>query len=221
MFPFTSLEKRIQSTQRSPWTRSQAKLKPMKKITDLPLMLRNLFRTTLLKRKNTSDMERWQAEKALSLDWEPRTLQIAGLVPPGSSVLEFGAGRKTLAEFLPDGCSYTPSDIVDRGPGTFVCDLNAPSLPVFPPHDVAVFSGVLEYVRDVPRLVAHLSPFIRVFILSYAILETHTNRISRRASGWVNDYDSRSLEEIFKQNGFYLDHTEMWQSQNIFRFVRG
>lgn len=192
----------------------------MKKIPNIPVMLRNLLRTTLLKRGNTSDMGRWQAEKALSLDWEPRTRQIASLVPPGTSVLEFGAGRMVLAKFLPPGCSYTPSDIVDRGPGTIVCDLNALSLPAFPPHDVTVFSGVLEYVQDVPRLVAHLSPLVRVFILSYAILETHTNRITRRASGWVNDYDSSSLEAIFRQNGFHPDHTEMWRSQKIFRFLK-
>ena len=183
-------------------------------------MIRNLLRTTLLKRGNTSDLTRWQAEKHLSLDWMPRAQQIASLVPPGSSVLEFGAGRMTLTGLLPASCSYTPSDIVDRGRGTIVCDLNAPTLPFFPPHQVAVFSGVLEYVQDVPRLIAHLSRNIQVFVVSYAILENHKNRLIRRTSGWVNDYDSNSLEDIFRQNGFHTDHTEIWRSQKIFRFVK-
>lgn len=193
----------------------------MKKNLNLALMLRNLLRTTLLKHRHPSDMARWQAKGSLSLEWEPRTRLLASLVPAGSSVLEFGAGRMTLAQFLPEGCRYTPSDIVERGPGTIVCDLNAPDLPDFPSHDVAVFSGVLEYVNDVPRLIAHLTPVIGVFILSYAILETHTNRINRRASGWVNDYDSSSLEGIFRQNGYHPDHVEMWRSQKVYRFVKG
>lgn len=217
--PLTHLKKRYnqQSTQLES---IYEKFYPMKKLPNVPLLLRNLLRTTLFKRMNPSDQARWQAEKALSLDWEPRIRQIASLVLPGSSVLEFGAGRMTLSKYLPADCRYTPSDIVDRGPGSIVCDLNSPSLPVFPSHDVAVFSGVLEYVQDVPRLVAHLSPIVRVFILSYAILETHANRLSRRASGWVNDYNSSSLEAIFKINGFHPDHTEMWRSQKIYRFIR-
>ena len=82
-----------------------------------------------------------------------------------------------LSEFLPLGCSYTPSDIVDRGLNTIVCDINAPTLPLFPPHQVAVFSGVLEYVWDVPRLIKHLSPGIEMFVLSYAITEMHKFRL--------------------------------------------
>ena len=77
--------------------------------------------------------------------------EIAKLIPAGSNVIEFGAGRRQLEKFLPAGCTYTPSDLVDRGPGTIVCDLNRPPLPDLR-HlrlKVAVFGGVLEYVADV------------------------------------------------------------------------
>ena len=45
-----------------------------------------------------------------------------------------------------------PSDMVDRGPGTIICDLNIRPLPDLGSgtYDVAVLLGVLEYLRDVP-----------------------------------------------------------------------
>jgi hypothetical protein len=181
-------------------------------------MLRNLLRSMLP--KQISDTTRWQKDDSLALDWDSRTRQMAELVPPGSSVLEFGAGRMTLASCLPASCSYIPSDIVKRRLDTFVCDLNISNLPEFPRHQVAFFSGVLEYVLDVPRLVAHLSANTQVFILSYACLEDHRNKLNRRSSGWVNDYDSEALEEILRKAGFKADYVGTWKSQKIFRFIR-
>ncbi len=192
----------------------------MNKVKIFWMMIQNLLKTTVFKHKLASDLSRWDNEAVLSKDWEPRTRQIAALIPPGSSVLEFGAGRMALAGYLPDGCSYTPSDIVDRGRNTIVCDLNSPSLPIFPPHQVAVFSGVLEYVWNVERLIDHLSPGIKMFILSYAITDKQRFRLSRRLSGWVNDYDSQALEDLFNQGGYICNATEMWNSQKIFRFIQ-
>ena len=184
------------------------------------MMTQNLLKTTVFKHKLASDMSRWDKDAALSKDWESRTLQIAALIPPGSSVLEFGAGRMALASYLPEGCSYTPSDIVDRGRNTIVCDLNSPSLPIFPPHQVAVFSGVLEYVWNIERLIDHLSPDIEMFILSYAIADNQMFKLSRRFSGWVNDYNSQALEDLFKQRGYICNASEMWNTQKIFRFIQ-
>ena len=104
-------------------------------------------------------------------------------IRPGSSVLEFGAGRMVLKQSLPEGCRDTPSDIVDRGPRTIVCDLNARTLPDFPHHDVAVFSGVLEYVHDVPRVVALLARTVDTVVASYADTDSVARRITRRAHG--------------------------------------
>lgn len=71
-----------------------------------------------------SNYNRWKNMESLASDWDERTIIIATLIPPGSDVLEFGAGRLVLRDHLPKNCTYQPSDIVDRGENTIICDLN-------------------------------------------------------------------------------------------------
>jgi hypothetical protein len=183
--------------------------------------LQHGIKTVVRRLGGRSDTERWQNESHLSTDWDSRTRQIAALIAPGAAVLEFGAGRQALRLVLPDSCTYTPSDLVDRGAGTIVCDLNSAALPTFPNHDVAVFGGVLEYVNDVPRLVSHLSGSVSEIIASYAVADrSDRKRMKRRAAGWVNDYDSIEFKDIFARQGFHCDFTETWRSQHIYRFTK-
>lgn len=164
-----------------------------------------------------SDFSRWSKPKSLSPLWDERTRQLAAMVTPGSAVLEFGAGRRVLEQMLDRPARYTPSDLVDRGPGTIVCDLNARPLPQFGAHDVAVFSGVLEYVNDVPSLIQHLRGSVPAIVASYAVLEK--NRDERRAGGWVNDYTSAQFVALFDEQGFDCVENSSWQSQELYRFV--
>lgn len=164
-----------------------------------------------------SDFSRWSKPKSLSPLWDERTRKLAGMVTPGSTVLEFGAGRRVLEQMLDRPARYTPSDLVDRGPGTIVCDLNARPLPHFGAHDVAVFSGVLEYVNDVPSLIQHLRGSVKTIVASYAVLER--NRDERRAGGWVNDYTSAQFVAVFDEQGFDCVESSSWQSQELYRFV--
>lgn len=173
--------------------------------------------TSLRKSSDGSDLGRWKNPENLSSKWDSRTARIGALVAAGDSILEFGAGRMVLRDHIPPNCAYTPSDIVDRGAGTIVCDLNG-SLPAFAAHDVAVFSGVLEYVNDVPRLIEHLGNVVRTIVVSYAVLESNPD--GRRSHGWVNDYTSEQFVALFSRAGFACDHEEAWKTQKIFRFVR-
>jgi len=187
------------------------------------LMLITETKTFLRKISGKSDYKRWGNQENLSPDWDVRTRQIATLIEPGSSVIEFGAGRLILRNFLPENCSYTPSDIVDRGSNTIVCDLNAQNLPEFQKYDVAVFSGVLEYINDVPRLVSHLSNFVNVIITSYATAEV--NKKKRGVLGWVNNYTSTEFIEIFEKRGFQCINSQECRSkaiksQMIYKFVK-
>jgi len=177
-------------------------------------------RTSLRRRRGGSDTCRWGDSRSLSPDWDSRTEQIARLIPPGATVLEFGAGRMALKNYLPEGCKYTPSDLVDRGCGTIVCDLNARELPSFPPHDVAVFSGVLDYINDLEVLIYHISNFFNIIVASYPVLEQVPGRVARRSHGWVNDYTSGEFEGIFLRSGFRCDRVETWRRSQIYRFVR-
>jgi hypothetical protein len=177
-------------------------------------------RTLFRRYQGGSDYRRWADSRSLSPDWDSRTAQMAKLIPPGTTVLEFGAGRMALKKYLPEGCRYTPSDLVDRGDGTIVCDLNAPDPPAFPTHDVAVFSGVLEYVNDIDYLIKNIGQFFNVIVTSYCDREQVPGRVLRRSQGWVNDYTSGEFEELFARSGFRCDHVEPWLRQKIYRFVR-
>jgi len=188
----------------------------MTKLKNLPVALR----TSLRRRRGASDYARWATVDSLHTAWDSRTRIIATLIAPGSSVLEFGAGRLTLKDALPAGCTYTPSDLVSRGDGTIVCDLNSDVLPDFPPHAVVVFSGVLEYVNDVPRLVRHLSRACQVFVTSYAVADTNRSTLFRRSCGWVNDFASDEFRRVFESAGFRCESVHPWCDQKIFRFVR-
>ena len=99
----------------------------------------------MLRTMGRSDYERWANPGNLEEWWESRAQRLARMIPAGTRVIEFGAGRRRLEAFLDPSCTYTASDLVERGPGTFVCDLNRRPLPDLCPlaPQVAVFAGVL------------------------------------------------------------------------------
>jgi hypothetical protein len=184
--------------------------------------LRRAAQTIFRRAQNQSDVARWRDDANLNASWDTRTAMLATMIAPGSAVLEFGAGRIVLPRYLPANCTYTPSDLVDRGQGTIVCDLNAATLPPFPGFQVAVFSGVLEYVNDLPRLLAHLARDFETIVASYAVADflNQCTALSRRAHGWVNDFNSREIEELFLRAGFQCAEKSAWTTQHLFRFTR-
>ena len=166
--------------------------------------------------KSLSQLDRWSDEEQLNPDWDERTLKLAKLISPMSRVLEFGAGRRFLESALPEGCTYTPSDIVSRGEDTIVCDLNSETLPNFFGYHVAVFGGVLEYIHNVPRLIAYLSAQVGEIVASYAHLEN--NRRNRKSNGWVNSYGLREFLKIFESNGYECKYLGSWRNQVVCKF---
>jgi len=186
------------------------KLKIIRKIKNIYLITKTIF----VKSFRKSDFSRWKDEDNLKSNWFLRTIIMSKYIKPNSNVLEFGAGKMILKDYLPEGCRYTPSDFVDRGQGTIVCDLNAKILPNFDKYDIIFFSGVLEYINDLEKVITHLSKFCNCFIISYSILEL--NRKNRRLHGWVNDFNEKELIEIFKKNGNKVSKTDRWGSQKIF-----
>jgi len=182
--------------------------------------------TTLRK---TTDRRRWADTRNIFESWEPRNRQLAALVPANSRVIEFGAGRRVFERHLDPSCTYVPSDIVDRGPGTLVFDLNERPLPNLGAdrYDVAVFSGVLEYVRDVPSLIDWLATCVTGCVLTYAparaggrspraVLE----RAGRLRHGWMNSLRVEELRSLFCDRGFAVMHEEQWEGQRLFAFSR-
>jgi hypothetical protein len=189
-----------------------------------------LVEVAILKLLHRSDYRRWTNFGSLEVWWDSRTEVLAELVPPGSRVIEFGAGRRQLERYLDPQCTYVPSDLIDRGPGTILCDLNRrpfPDLPV-PRMDVAVFGGVLEYIVDVPALVQWLARSVPMCVASYActaegprLLDRIAQRIGRTRHGYMNHFTEDQIVAIFGEFGFDCRVRRTWQSQRLFLFARG
>ena len=144
---------------------------------------------------------------------------MADFIVPDSNIIEFGAGRMVLKDYLPENCTYTPSDIVDRGNSTIICDLNKIPLPFFDHYDYCVFSGVLEYVNNVPKLINHLSTSMNTFIISYAVVK-EGNILNRGIHGCVNNYSDDDIILIFEENNYSLTNKSKWLLQEIYIFKK-
>ncbi|MEO0581589.1 MAG: methyltransferase domain-containing protein [Bacteroidota bacterium] len=172
------------------------------------------IKTRIRKMMGKSDIKRWTPISSLNENWDNRTKILASFISENSKVIEFGAGRLVLKNFIPESCEYTPSDIVDRGEGTIVLDLNTSPLLEFENYDYAVFSGVLEYVNDIPLLIRHLSKYMNSIILSYAVTDNHPK--SRELHGWVNSYSESEIVSILNQNDYHVTERTTWGKQVIF-----
>lgn len=159
------------------------------------------------------DLKRWNDPTTWE-DWEERTRIIAGMISPNSRVVEFGAGKRQLERHLPVGSWYIPSDIVDRGHGTIILDLNARSLPDLRARkfDIAVFAGVLEYVVDLPIFVLWLARQVPVCIASYNCARSAPGTLGRfretyhrLGAGWTNCFNETELVALFGREGFALE----------------
>jgi hypothetical protein len=177
---------------------------------------------------NRSDYRRWSNLENYESWWDARTEKLARLVPPGSRVIEFGAGRRQLEKLLHPGCAYLPSDLVDRGPNTLVCDLNARPLPDLSGLGVnaAVFGGVLEYIKDVESLTAWLASHVAHCVVSYdcdsqatGLADRLRRRLDRSYFGYMNSYREEELVGFFERAGFQCVQRESWTSQRLFVFV--
>jgi hypothetical protein len=188
-------------------------------------VLRNLTHRLLLK----SDRKRWSDLGNFEAWWDARTEKIARLVPPWSRVIEFGAGRRQLEKRLDPTCTYVPSDLADRGPGTFVCDLNARPLPDLAPLgvDTAVFGGVLEYLHDLDSIAAWLGAHVQTCVASYSCVPEASgigarlrDRFERYYYGYMNAHGEETIVALFARAGFRCIARDPWTNQRVFLFVK-
>ena len=176
--------------------------------------------TSARARRGKADVGRWADLGNFDSGWDERSHKIAARVPAGASVIEFGCGRGTLRGSLAAGTDYLGSDIVARGPDTLVWDLNNGAPPLDRGFDVAIFSGVLEYVADVSALLAGLAPVAPTAIASYASLEEVPNILTRRESGWINDCKQAQFVALFEAAGYRPTWRESWIDSTVYQFKR-
>ena len=172
-------------------------------------------KTQMLRDTQRSDVARWRQNEQLNRHWDERTAILGQHIPDHAKVIEFGAGNMFLKEFLNATIAYTPSDIVQRFDETLVCDLNEMPFPFdVSPYDVAVFSGVLEYVYEVEKVFEQLQGKTDQINLSYCCADIVKR--SRVKNGWLSDYTYAELTAIFEQFGYEVAHEEQWNDQSLF-----
>lgn len=109
-------------------------------------------------------IERWIG---LADWWPSRNKLIADLIPPGSSVLDLGAGAQGLRSMLDPSCPYTPADLYQRTPDTLIFNMTTGAWPAG--HwDIVVMSGVLEYAPDPIKVFHRLRSLADTAIVTYA-----------------------------------------------------
>jgi hypothetical protein len=173
--------------------------------------------TTGLRATRTTDLDRWSATENLDRAWERRVLAAADLIPPGSSVLDLGAGRQALRRHRPAGTTYTPADLFARSPDTVVVDVNAGEFPRGA-FEVVVMLGLLEHVHDVRGLLHTAAEQTSTLVVSYCAM-TAWHREVRLEKGWFNDFRLSDLVDLFGETGWdvawagrlaRLTHFDQW-----------
>jgi hypothetical protein len=175
-----------------------------------------------------SDLDKWSRDESFRSEWDDRTQRLAALVSPNSRVVELGAAGRRLERYLPPGCTYVPCDITSRGEDTIVFDLNQHPLPDLGElaADVVIVGGTLEYVLDLPSVVAWLAGSVaEKCICSYATCRTKPRSfrrfwevILRSSNGWMNEATEEEFVKIFANAGYSHAHAESWGVQRIFVF---
>lgn len=162
------------------------------------------------------DYTRWVGVSRESPRWDERNALIASLIPRGASVLDLGAGARTLAGHLSDSSRYQAVDLVP-GPGVVVCNFDTDELPRFEDRfDIAVVSGVLEYLADVEGFVSSLGSVADAAVLTYAVRTTGDTHALRAARGWVNHLRRHEMMALLEATDCPWTVLGEWRWQVIF-----
>jgi len=160
---------------------------------------RRVFKTLLLK----TDVRKWQSvAKAGPPTWDERNMIIARHIPPGSSVLDLGAGAQTLRNYLPAGCTYQPCDVVANTPDVIYCDFNRGIYPQPQTRcDYVVCSGILEYIRKPKLFLSRVTALAPKLLLSYNPVFEPESKVDRLEKGWLNHLSEQQLQAMFDELG--------------------
>ena len=141
---------------------------------------------------------RWQGVEDR---WPTRSALVATLIPPGSSVIDLGAGAGGLAGHLPEGCVYTGVDLPDF-------DMNKGATWPQGRWDVAVMAGVLEYARYPAAVMRHLHELAPMAIVTYA------HHPKRRDLMWSN-LSKEDIVALAKKAGYTAREAATWTSPSV------
>ncbi len=193
--------------------------------------------------KTSLSTSRWLAEDNYKKDWHERSallLTIAeniGIMNEINSYTEYGCGpfmpfKITLKnKGLQERVVYKSVDIKKWDDETIILDLNKNrvDLMAIEKTDCGIFSGVLEYLDDLPSLFFSPKEKHKILFVSYAIhqnsyfslddaLSVLKNLSARANSGWRNHQTIENLISNFDNFG-YIGGTGMWGNQALFVLI--
>jgi len=108
-------------------------------------------------------------------------------------IVDFGAGSMHLKKFLKKGVEYHPVDLIERCDDTIVCDFNKGEFPDME-MDVAVLSGILEYIVDIDQFLDKVSQKTKKIILACECRELKSDF----------KYSSTELANMLHKKGFIM-----------------
>lgn len=150
-----------------------------------------------------TDKARWSDPAQLEAAWNERARQTATYIPVGAHVLDLGCGAMALRTMLPQGCRYTPADLVARSEDTILVDFNQEQFPDGK-FDVAVLLNVLEFIHEPAKLLAKCRQAAGTLVLSYQV-DGGGDKRARRESGYFSDLSESQLQAMLKQAGWRVD----------------
>lgn len=144
-----------------------------------------------------------------TIDWDLMRFRVAmfseWISPDVKSVVDYGAGKMYLQEYLASDVRYSPVDYIWRDERTILCDLNTGVFPKLQ-ADVTVCSGVLEFIYTAKALLQHVCKHTnKKIILSYLGVDHFPDIEGRRASAYVSDFSEKQIVDLMKANGFELE----------------
>ena len=152
-----------------------------------------------------TNLKRWSSVATRIPHWDPRTIRIAELINPGSSLVDIGAGAQTMRTHVKGLVKYTPCDLFKNTPDTVVCNFNEGVYPVIDiRHDFCLSSGVLEYIRKPLPFLAFLKSAGDRVILTYNVRLENDSIVNRLACDWINHFTYEELLALLTESGFVV-----------------
>ena len=169
-----------------------------------------------------SYLEKWQDFNTHN-DWSRRTESLSRFIPESTrSILELGSGKNHLRALKLidlEKVSYQSSDITKADGIDLVINLNAAELPDIS-AEVIFFSGLIEYIYNVPRFFDWTRSGANLLLGTYApVLSSPMNineSIRRSSNGWKNHMSLVDLHAQAYESGWSLEFKDRHEEQVLF-----
>lgn len=163
-----------------------------------------------------------------NVDWDLMRCRVkmfsAWLGPEVKSVADYGSGKMYLKEYLAPDVAYHPIDYIRRSDETIMCDLNSGIFPDLQ-TDVAICSGVLEFIHTAEPLLKHVCANTdKAIIMSYMTIDLFPDMAGRRVSAYVSDLTEKRIMELMSSGGFIMEKVvpdPVNSACSVYLFIKG